>query len=173
MKKGKLRELADSHTTQSAHGVVKLLLADHELMRKLMDRVKSQKATPARQKQAFRELDRTVQSHVKAEESTFLKMIKNHPKFKDRALEGYEEHRVHETIVSGIKHVRDQTRQVEQMKIFCEILEHHLDEEEEYLFPRFKKYAALSTRRKMGKRFLKVRKQTNTTSKQRGAARLS
>ncbi len=173
MKKGKLKQLANSHATQSAHGIVKLLLADHELMRTLMDQVKSQKATRAQQKQAFRELDRTVQSHVKAEESTFLKIIENHPKFEDRALEGYEEHRVHETIVSGIKHVRDQTRQVEQMKIFCEFLEHHLDEEEEYLFPQFKKYAALSTRRKMGKRFLKVRKQTDTTSKQRGAARFS
>ncbi|BCA53804.1 hypothetical protein W02_09440 [Nitrospira sp. KM1] len=173
MKKGKLQELADSSHAQSAHSVVKLLVADHDLMRTLMDEVKSQKATPAKQKLAFKELKRTVQSHVKAEESTFLTLIEHHPKFEDRALEGYEEHRVHETILSGITHVREETRQIQQMKVFCEILEHHLDEEEEYLFPRFKKYAALSTRRKIGRRFLKVRKRTDTMSKKRGAARFS
>lgn len=172
-KKAKLKDVADSNRAQSAHGVVALLVSDHDLMRTLMDQVRSQKATPSQQKRSFKELTRTVQSHVKAEETTFLSLIEDHPKFEDRALEGYEEHRVHETILSGIAKVRDEVRQLEQMKIFCEILDHHLEEEEEYLFPRFRKYAAPSTRRKIGKSFLRVRKRTSASSNRRGAARFS
>jgi hemerythrin superfamily protein len=51
------------------------------------------------------------------------------------------------------------------MKIFCKILEHHLDEEEEELFPRFKKYFAKSTNKKIGKKYLKERKKSNSLSK--------
>lgn len=174
MTKGsKLQKIARSNKTESAHGVIELLLADHKLMRKLMSRIQSDKATDGQKTKAFRDLEKTVRSHVKAEENTFLKLIINNPKFEDLAFEGYEEHRVHETVLSGIHGVRDKDRKIQQMEIFCEILEHHLDEEEDDLFPRFKKYSAVSTRRKIGKNFLVVRKLTNKTSKKRGAARFS
>lgn len=48
-------------------------------------------------------------------------------------------------------------------------LEHHLEEEEEDLFPRFKKYVATSTRKKMGDLFLKKRKATRKNKKPLGA----
>lgn len=154
-----------------SHSVVKLLLADHKLLRSLMKQVKSHKATHRDSIKAFNTLKKSVLSHVKAEESTFLTLIKEHPKFKDHALEGYEEHRIHEYIFAGIAKVKDTERQVQQMKSFCEVLEHHLDEEEEELFPRFKKHFAMSTRKKVGRNFLKVRKATNTLKKDRGATR--
>ncbi|MFO0774345.1 MAG: hemerythrin domain-containing protein [Nitrospiraceae bacterium] len=168
-----LKKLATSAAQQSAHGIIKLLLADHDLLRTLMDKVKSQKATPAQQMNAFAELEKTVTSHVHAEEQTFLSLLAKNPTFDDLVLEGYEEHRVHETVLAGIKKVRDTTRKVQQMKVFCEILDHHLDEEEEKLFPRFKNYAAPSTRKKLGKKFLTARKRTNKTARQRGAARFA
>lgn len=169
----RLKKLAASRRPESAHGIVKLLLADHRLMRKLMGQVGSKQATAAQKIKAFHELEKVVKPHVKAEESTFLALIKDHPKFEGQAVEGYEEHRVHETVLAGIHRVRDKKRQVEQMKIFCEILEHHLDEEEKDLFPRFKKYAAASTEKKIGKSFLKVRKRADHSGRRRGAAQFS
>lgn len=153
------------------HSVVKLLLADHKLLRSLMKQVKSHKSTNQESIKAFNTLKKSVLSHVNAEENTFLFLIKDHPKFKDHVLEGYEEHRIHEYIFSGIAKVKDTERKVQQMKSFCEVLEHHLDEEEEELFPRFKKYFAFSTRKKIGRNFLKVRKSTDTLKKNRGAVR--
>lgn len=172
-KKTKLKKIAESQNAPSAHGVVQLLLADHKLLRSLMKKVKSDRATDAQVAKAFRELEKSTQSHVKAEEKTFFSLIKENPKFEDLTLEGYEEHRVHENVLAGVHRVKDKERKIQQMKIFCEVLEHHLDEEEEELFPRFKKYAALSTRKKIGKNYLMVRKLTNKTGKARGATRFA
>ncbi len=170
-KKSKLKKVSLSPTKEHHLGIIKLLLADHRLLRKLMAQVKSSRSTPAKQMKAFKELEKSVSSHVKAEENTFFTLIRNHPKFKDATMEGYEEHRVHENVIRGLKKVSDKDRRLEQMKIYCEFLEHHLDEEEENLFPRFKKYAALQTKRKISKNYVKVRKKTS--SDKRGAARYS
>ena len=168
------RSILEKVSTQKAispHGIIKLLIADHKLLRTLMKQIKSQKATPKQIKKSYKELKAQVESHVTAEENTFLNLIKDHPSFKDHALESREEHRVHEYIFAGIKKVKDPERQSEQMKIYCEMLEHHLDEEEEDLFPRFKKIFATSTSQKAAVNYSKVRKNTDTAKKKRGATR--
>ena len=168
-----LKEFTDHHTQFSAHGIIKLLIADHKLLRSLMKKVKSNKATQSQKIISFKELEKTVHSHVKAEENSFFKLIKENPKFHDMVFEGYEEHRVHETIFKGIHRVSDKARRVQQMEIYCEMLEHHLHEEEEDLFPRFIKYSARSTRKKIGQKFLEIRKKSNKTKTERGASRFS
>ena len=169
-KKNTIKNLA-SQSEIGPHGIVKLLLADHKLLRSLMKEIKSQKATPAKIKKAYKELKSAVISHVKAEERTFLALIINHPAFKDNALESYEEQRVHDYIFAGIDKVKESESKVERMKIYCEILKHHLDEEEEDLFPRFKKVFAKKTRKKAAVNYSKVRKKTDTSNKKRGAVR--
>lgn len=170
MKKTKLQKVSHQKSS-SSHSIVKLLLEDHRLLRKLMKDVKSQKATPAHARKKFIELKKVVASHVKAEETTFLALIKDHPAFEDHALESYEEHRVHDMIFAGIGKTKDLERKTEQMKIYCEILEHHLDEEEEDLFPRFKRIFATGTQKKAGRNYLSVRKKTSKGIK-KGSARL-
>ena len=171
MKKITKLQSVSLHDKVGAHSVVKLLLADHKLLRTLMKKVKSHKASPKDTIKAFEVLKKAVISHVKAEEKTFLALIIDHPAFKDHALESYEEHRIHEYIYAGIKKVKDTERKVQQMKSFCEALEHHLDEEEEDLFPRFKKYFAPSTIKKVGRNYSKVRKATDKLKRERGAVR--
>jgi ABC-type lipoprotein release transport system permease subunit len=72
-----------------SHSVIKLLLADHKLLRSLMKQVKSHKATSKESIKAFTTLKKAVLSHVKAEETTFLTLIKDNPKFADHVLEGF------------------------------------------------------------------------------------
>lgn len=169
-KRSKLEKVSDQKEI-SPHGIVKLLLADHKLLRDLMKKIKSQKASRKEIKKSYKELKAQVESHVTAEEKTFLDLIKDHPSFKDHALESREEHRVHEYVFAGIKKVKDSERQAEQMKIYCEMLEHHLDEEEEDLFPLFKKTFATSTSKKAAVHYSEVRKKTDTAKKKRGATR--
>lgn len=168
-----LKKIANSNKTLSAHGVISLLLADHKLLRTLMKQVKSHKSSNAQIVKSFKELEKSVDSHIKAEENTFFTLIKDNLKFEHLVFEGYEEHRVHDTVRAGIHRVKNSARRIQQMKIFCEILEHHLDEEEEKVFPRFKNYTALSTRQKIGKNYLKVRKESDKLPAKRGASRFS
>ena len=150
--KSKLQAVAQNDQPVDGHGIVYMLLKDHKAMKKLI---------------------LVVRSHVKAEEGSLLNLLKTHPLFKDMSTESYQEHRVHEYVISGVATEKDPKAKVEQMKAFCEILEHHLKEEEHDLFPRFKKYAAKSTRQKLGKRFLTMRKATKSSDENLGAARVS
>jgi hemerythrin superfamily protein len=167
-----LEDIAQHDHPVDGHGIVYLLLKDHTAMKKLMATIKSQRSSDAKIKSTYKKLIQIVRSHVKAEERTLLNLIKTHPRFKDMSTESYEEHRVHEYVIHGIAGNKEPNSKVEQMKAFCEILEHHLKEEERDLFPRFKKYAAKSTRQKLGKRFLKVRQATKSSTENLGAARV-
>jgi hemerythrin-like domain-containing protein len=162
LKKQKINVSRDiDHTfSKSVPSVIKLLIKDHKNMRKLMDKIQSQKATPKSIIKTFALLKDIVNSHMIAEEKSLVNHLRDHPQFADEATESYEEHRIHENIFWGISRLKDEDRKIAQMKIYCEMLEHHLDEEEEDLFPRYKKYFALSTRKKAGKVFIKKRLQT-------------
>lgn len=162
-------EAGAAELARNCPGVVTLLLKDHKAMRHLMKKIKSHRSSPALIVRSFVALEKLVVSHMAAEESALLRHLKVHPKFKSEALEGWEEHRIHEHIFKGIREVREPERKRMRMKIYCEILEHHLHEEEEDLFPSYGDYFALSTRKKDGRKFLKRRIQTNPGKKRVGA----
>ncbi len=169
MNKSPLQKVSSRKKEPTAANVITLLLRDHRALRALMKEVRSKRATHAQTVSSFRKLEKLVSSHVAAEEKALLTRIKDHPKFEHESMEGIEEHEIHRVVVAGIHQVSDPQRKLIRMKIFCEILEQHLDEEQEELFPKFKKYAALSTRKKIGQDFLKTRKATRRNSEKLGA----
>jgi heme exporter protein D len=169
MKKSPLRRVSERSPEPSVLSVISLLLKDHKAMKQLMKKVKSKRAEPAQIVENFKLLEKLVLSHVKSEEVAFLERVEDHEQFRDDAIESVEEHEIHRNILSGIHQVKNKERKIIRMKIFCEMLEHHLKEEEEELFPKFNKYAALSTRKKMGKDFIKTRVKTRRTGERLGA----
>lgn len=168
-RKSPLQKVSENAKEMSPQGIIALLLKDHKELKKLIKQIKAHRSETQTCYKLFDRLEKLTLSHAKAEETSLLNKIIDHPKFEDEALEGFEEHRLHEVCLKAIHKVRDPERKTMQMKIFCEFLEHHLKEEEGELFPRFKKYAALSTRKKMGAQFLKKRKATNKNRKKLGA----
>lgn len=169
MKKSPLKKISTKTNQPDAKEIVGLLLKDHKAMRALVKKIKSPRSAPSKKLNAFYTLEKLVTSHVRAEELSLLEKIKHHPRFEDQASEGIEEHRIHEVIAAGIHRLKDTQRMLTQIEIYCEYLEHHLDEEEEELFPKFKKYAALSTRKNIGAAFIKKRKSTQLNGKKLGA----
>lgn len=169
MKKSPLQKLAFKPMDQNSWSVVKLLIKDHQAMRKFMEKIKSPRSDHSKIFRSFTELVKLVESHMKAEEKSLLHRIKDHEKFGDEAEEGIEEHRIHKLVIHNIRRLNKKDRKITQIKIFCEFLEHHLDEEEKDLFPKFKKYAAISTEKKMGTIFLKKRMQTERNTRKIGA----
>lgn len=149
---------------KSSFGVVPLLLKDHKKMRSLMKKIKSPRTADGKKLLAFRALELLLDSHTDAEEKSLLNVIKDVEKFTDMSNEGIAEHHLHEIVRKEIRRSRNLDTKVTQVKIFCEMLEHHLDEEEEDLFPKFKDYVALSTRKKLGKRFQAHRLSTKSKS---------
>lgn len=158
----------DTAAEQTTEGIVTLLLRDHRAMKELMSDLKTPRYTNRRRFAIFSKLENLVHSHMIAEEKALLEKIKNNPKLKDDAIEGLEEHEIHRVVIASIHRVKDPNRRFVRMKSFCEILEHHLREEED-LFPKFKKFSAKSTRRQIGKKFLKTRRRSSQKGEKLGA----
>lgn len=165
----KKTDAKEAAVEQTSEGIVTLLLKDHRAMKELMSDLKTPRFTNRQRFAVFAKLEKLVHSHMIAEESALLEKIKDNPKFEDDAVEGLEEHEIHRVVIASIHRVKHADRRFVRMKSFCEILEHHLREEEEDLFPKFKKYTAKSTRRKIGKRFLKARIQSSDKGENLGA----
>jgi len=147
----------DAQFSSEWPSLVALLLNDHRTMRGLIKTIRSPRTTLAKVVSSFNKLEKLVHSHMAGEESALLNQLKDHPKFKDEAMESWEEHRIHEHIFAGIRKLKLAERKVAQMKIYCEMLEHHLDEEEDDLFPDYQKYFGRRTRRRAAKKFVKRR----------------
>jgi len=165
----KAKPVVDVEFARKFPHVVGLLLKDHVAMRKLMDKIDSPRSAPAVVFKKFEALEDLVVSHMAAEEAALVNPLKDHPKFGDEARESYEEHRIHEHIFAGIKKLKAKERKLSQMKIYCEMLEHHLKEEEKDLFPQYKAYFAKSSGRAAGRKFLRTRIQTAKPRSRTGA----
>lgn len=163
-KKTSLQVVAGWPSKAEAASIVSLLLKDHRAMRQLMEKINSKRSTPRTIVATFGKLEQLVKSHMKAEEEALLNRIREHELFEDKAKEGIEEHRVHELVMANVHRVRDIERKAIHAHIFCEILEHHLKEEEKGLFPRVQKRVALSTRKKIGAVFAKKRHESSAAA---------
>ena len=71
------------------------------------------------------------------EEEIFYPALKEHPKTKDLALEGYEEHHVVDTIIGELETVEPSDEVwMAKFSVLKENLEHHISEEEDETFPK-------------------------------------
>lgn len=75
-------------------------------------------------------------AHARGEERTLYPALERHRAATDLALEGREEHAVLESLVGKLAAARtvDATFKA-KLKVLTEILDHHVDEEEEQMFP--------------------------------------
>ena len=73
--------------------------------------------------------------HERIEEEVFYPALKEHPKARDIALEGYEEHHVVDEIMGELEatDVTDETWSA-KFKVMKENIEHHIEEEEGEMF---------------------------------------
>lgn len=85
--------------------------------------------------ETFTKLRSELDIHETIEEEIFYPALKEHPKTKDIALEGYEEHHVVDTVLGEMLDldVSDETWTA-KFTVMKENLEHHIEEEETVMF---------------------------------------
>lgn len=115
--------------------IINEIIRDHRRLRELLDRVKSREVTLKAKKTAFRELLPLVKAHARAEERTLYEFAKKKRGFKPDALESHEEHSAALAMSEKVKRAAAPDLWQARAAVFCELLEHHLDEEEDDFFP--------------------------------------
>jgi hemerythrin-like domain-containing protein len=117
---------------------IQLLETDH---RRMEDLLKKGEETTARGVKTRTELldtlTRELNAHEHIEETVLYPALQSHPQAKDIVLEGYEEHHVADLIVKELHGLaRNDEQWGPKFKVLKENIEHHIEEEEDTMFPR-------------------------------------
>ena len=132
--------------------VIKLLKQDHQKVKKMLEELDetTERATTKRQ-QLFAEVQSELRLHELVEEEIVYPAFREQSKLKDIVLEGYEEHHVVDLIMDEIagEPVTDETWAA-KVKVMKENVEHHVEEEEDKMFPQARKLFAEEELEKLG-----------------------
>ena len=117
-----------------------LLKDDHQKVKKLLAELESttERGVKTRE-ELFTKVKQDLVVHEAIEEEIFYPALKEHPKTKEIALEGYEEHHVVDTVMAEIEGVAyDDEKWGAKFAVMKENLEHHIEEEEGEMFKQAK-----------------------------------
>jgi len=113
-----------------------LLKEDHKKVKKMLAQLESttERGVKTRE-ELFTRVKQELVVHEAIEEEIFYPALKEHPKTKEIALEGYEGHHVVDTVMAEIEGVAyDDEKWGAKFTVMKENLEHHIEEEEGEMF---------------------------------------
>jgi hemerythrin superfamily protein len=133
--------------------VIALLIADHNRVRGLIARYNEADETSAKCQLASKIIDE-LQIHMAAEEKVLYQSVKDRSQeIGEDVDEGYEEHHVAKLLISELKSIEPGSDTwLAKMTVLIESVEHHVDEEEEELFPSVRSKSTVDWRNDLGVR---------------------
>ena len=116
--------------------VLKRIASDHEVQRSLMDRIVETSGDSAKRKELFKEFDAEFKAHAAAEEHAFYAPLLKHSKSTDQSRHSVAEHQEAMELLSSL-HDTDMSSP-QWLKLFKQLVHdnnHHMEEEEDEVFP--------------------------------------
>ena len=117
-----------------------LLKEDHQKVKKMLAELESttERGVKTRE-ELFTKVKQELVVHEAIEEEIFYPALKDHPKTREIALEGYEEHHVVDTVMAEMEGIAyDDEQWGAKFTVMKENLEHHIEEEEGEMFKQAK-----------------------------------
>lgn len=143
---------------QSKDDIIKLLLADHEPLKRLINILKEPRNSMKIRRRAFEQFEPLFMVHAHAEQESFYVYLKDENKeLRIEGLEGEVEHELAEHMIDEVKMAEDADVWSARAKVLAELVEHHLKEEEREFFPTFKKETDVEDRILVGKQYLELK----------------
>lgn len=133
--------------------IVSELVSDHWVMRDLLKILADEDATSQRKHHALKRLAPWLKWHSVGEEKTVQAYGKLHRDTKVLAYEDGEEHANINGLLNKLSHTRNPALWTARVHLLTELVEHHLDEEEEEFFPLLRESLTAEESEKMAKRY--------------------
>lgn len=128
--------------------ITKALIDHHDEMRKLVNQIKKD---PSK----FILLKKNLDIHHELEEDLLLSKLNSKKEIKDQSLESQEDHFVLNILLLDLADFpKDNSRWMVKFKVFEEILDDHLSEEEDDLFPEAEKILTKEDQTALGSQFI-------------------
>ena len=133
--------------------ITRALTEHHKEMRELIEEIKEDKSK-------YILLKKHLDVNHELEEDLLLSLLNNNKDVKDESLESQEEHFVLNMLLLDLADFpKDNPRWMVKFKVLVEIITHHLDEEEEDLFPEAEEHLSVNQQKELGKQFQELKAQ--------------
>lgn len=136
--------------------VIELILEDHKPLKKLIEVMKGD-AELEEKFLAFEEFAPLLTMHAKPEEESVYVFMKDNEDSREEGFEGDVEHGLADQLVEEIKRTKDEDLWMARVKVLAELVEHHIEEEEDELLPKFKENSSKEDRLELAREFVELK----------------
>lgn len=134
------------------------LKADHRKVSELFEQVKATESEKQHQK-LFNQIKAELETHTHIEETVLYPALEQYEELKDLVLEAYEEHKQVKTLIREIDRLVEGSEKLDaKLKVMGENVEHHVEEEENEMFPKVKQLLSSDELDSMGQQLDEARK---------------
>lgn len=137
--------------------IVDMILEDHKPLKQLIKIMKNTAKDLADREDAFAEFAPLLICHAKPEEESLYVFMKGKEQLRSEGFEGDVEHGLADQMVEEIMRTDDEDLWSARVKVLAELVEHHIEEEENSLLPDFRKNSNPQDRSSLGAQFLKLK----------------
>ncbi len=141
----------------ASRDVIELILNDHKPLKKLIEVLKDTDNDISERRAAFEEFCPLLLTHAKPEEQVVYVFMKNEDELRSEGFEGDVEHGLADQMIEEAKRTDDEDIWSAKVKVLAELVEHHIEEEEDELLPDFKKFTEKDERVQMGAKFMRLK----------------
>lgn len=116
-------------------GILATILEDHKPLKELIRVMKDLEKPFEERERAFMDFAPLLLTHAKAEEESLYAYLKTVAELKTEGFEGQAEHNIADQLCEEIKRTDDRDALSARIKVLAELVEHHIEEEENVMFP--------------------------------------
>ena len=150
---------------------LELLKKDHRKVAELFEQVEATE-DEKKHRQLFEQIKGELETHAHIEEAVMYPAFEKKEELKDMVLEAYEEHKQIKTLLREIAALSDGSERLDaKLKVMGENVEHHVDEEENEMFPKVKKLYDKEQLERMGQELEAAKKQFGKASQKQSTSR--
>lgn len=133
---------------------LQLLKADHEKVTKLLEKLEKVTESDIKlRERMFTQIREELILHEKLEEELLYPLLKTQDATRSITLESYQEHHLLDVLLEEMTQLNcTDEAWTAKLKVLKENLEHHIEEEEEKMFPKAKKILTSTTLKELGEK---------------------
>jgi hemerythrin superfamily protein len=148
--------------------IIEMLKQDHQEASAMMDRIESANAGDPSVMTTFNQLKQALTLHTQIEETIFYPALRDNDQTQDQIEESFEEHQEVKDMLSemsGMQAGNDEF--MSMMSDLRDAVEHHVEEEENELFPQAQQILGDSRLQEMGQQMMQMKQGKSATATQK------
>lgn len=146
--------------------ITELILEDHVRLKELIKTLKEPQIKRIEKEAPYEEFALLLINHAKSEEKSLYEKMKMYQGLKIESYEGDTEHTIADQLVQQINATANDDEWTAKVKVLAELVEHHIEEEENEILVMVNKKMDLQTREEVGLEYSKLKAEYDAISMQ-------